>query len=65
MPATNGVIHRIKHIKDMEWWPMAGYSLEKNTDHCFTLETPTDLPMDMRVKAHITAIECALNQYPN
>ena len=64
MPAENGVIHRIKDINQMEWWPMAGYSLSMKTDHCLTLETPTKLPMATRVRAHLVALDHALMCYP-
>ena len=64
MPAEKGVIHRIKDINQMEWWPMAGYSLSMKTDHCLTLETPTKLPMATRVRAHLVALDHALMCYP-
>ena len=64
MPADNGVIRRIKDINQMEWWPMAGYSLSMKTDHCLTLETPTKLPMATRVRAHLVALDHALMCYP-
>ena len=60
MPAENGVIHRIKDINQMEWWPMAGYSLSMKTNHCLTLESPTKLPMSTRVRAHLVALDHAL-----
>ena len=60
MPAEKGIIHRIKDINQMEWWPMAGYSLSMKTVHCLTLETPTMLPMGTRVQAHLLAIDQAL-----
>ena len=65
MPAEKGLIHRIKNIDDMEWWPMASYSLAMKSGHCFTLETPTRYPMKTRVNAHLTAIERALIEYPD
>ena len=61
--AEKGLIHRIKNIKEMDWWPMAGYALFMNSNHCFTLETPTHLTMGVRVKAHLAAIDCALQKY--
>jgi len=64
MPADKGVIHRIKDINQMEWWPMAGYSLSMKTGHCLTLETPTKLAMDTRVHAHLVAMDNALMCYP-
>jgi hypothetical protein len=60
MPAEKGIIHRIKDINQMEWWPMAGYSLSMKAVHCLTLETPTMLPMGIRVQAHLLAIDQAL-----
>jgi hypothetical protein len=48
----------------MEWWPMAGYSLAMNCGHCFTLETPTKLPLSTRVDAHLEALDSALLNYP-
>ena len=65
MPAEKGLIHRIKNIDEMEWWPMAGYSLAMRSDHCFTLETPTQLSMPTRVNAHLAAVEKALIEYPD
>ena len=61
MPAKNGVIERIKNINQMEWWPMAGYSLHMKSGHCLTLETPTRLRIARRVNAHLAALECVLN----
>ena len=63
MPAEKGLIHRIKNIDEMEWWPMAGYSLAMKSGHCFTLETPTQLSMHTRVNAHLAAVEKALIEY--
>ena len=60
MPAEKGVIHRIKDIKQMDWWPMAGYSLSMKTGHCFTLETPSKMAIATRVKAHLIALELVL-----
>ena len=64
IPAEKGLIHRIKNIDEMEWWPMVGYSLAMNSEHCFTLETPTQLPMHTRVQAHLNAIDKALAECP-
>ena len=65
IPAEKGLIHRIKNIDKMEWWPMAGYSLAMKSEHCFTLETPTQLSMPTRVNAHLAAVEKALIEYPD
>jgi murein peptide amidase A len=63
MPADNGVIHRLKDIRQMDWWPMAGYSFIMKTGHCFTFETPTKMAMSTRVEAHLVALEHALMGY--
>ncbi len=60
--ADAGVIHRLKKTEEMEWWPMAIYSLSMNTGHSFTLETPTNLSMKSRIDAHIRALEKALKE---
>ena len=63
MNAEKGIIHKLKNINEMEWWPMAGYSLSMNCGHCFTLETPTKLPLSTRVNAHLEALDSALLNY--
>ncbi len=60
LPSENGVIHKIKELEEMEWWPMACYSLAMKTGHCLTLETPSKLPISVRVKAHLEALDHAL-----
>ena len=65
IPADKGLIHRIKPIHHMDWWAMTAYSLSKNTEHCFTHETPTAFSMKVCIKAHITEITTALNNYPH
>jgi predicted deacylase len=64
MSAEKGVIHRIKDINQMKYWPMAGYALSMNSGHCLTLETPTNLAMATRVHAHLVALDHALMCYP-
>jgi protein MpaA len=63
IPAEDGLIMRLKEPDEMPWWPMALYSYHIGCQRCFTLETTPKLPMDVRVKAHLKAIETALNQY--
>ena len=60
MPAEHGIIHRLKNIEDMEWWPMAGYSFAMQSGHCLTLESPTQLAMSTRVKSHLLAMDQAI-----
>jgi murein peptide amidase A len=63
IPADNGLIIKLKEPDEMLWWPMALYSYDIGCQRSFTLETTPKLPMDIRVKAHLKAIETALNQY--
>jgi murein peptide amidase A len=63
IPAEDGLIMRLKEPDEMPWWPMALYSYHIGCQRCFTLETTPKLSMDVRVKAHLKAIETALNQY--
>ncbi len=60
MPAERGMIQPLSGPEEMEWWPMALYSLWKGTDICLTLETPTRFPEAQRTEAHITAMAAAL-----
>lgn len=61
--ANGGVIERKSIDANMDWWPMAFYSLSKGTQTCLTLETGTQFPMQTRVKAHLIAIETALDLF--
>ena len=63
-PSNMGVIDRPARDDSMTWWPMALYSASKGTSLCLTLETPTAMPMQVRVQAHLTAIDCALRNFP-
>ena len=62
MPADRGLLGRLSEPDEMEWWPMALYAYTRGCSHVFTLETSTALPMDVRVKAHLLAIQTALEQ---
>lgn len=63
MPSSNGVVNRSANDETMTWWPMALYSAAQQTSLCFTLETPTVMPMQTRVQAHMTAINSALKNF--
>ena len=58
--AEAGIILHKTEFKSMDWWPMAYYSLYKGTRRCLTLETATKFSMDLRVEAHLIAINTAL-----
>ena len=63
IPAEGGIISRLKEPEEMEWWPMALYSCVKGTTSCFTLETSTHFDMEIRVQAHLAAINTALKYF--
>ena len=60
LPAERGLLSRLNEPEEMEWWPMALYAWQQGCSHVFTMETSPDLPMDTRVKAHLKAIQTAL-----
>lgn len=63
IPAEDGLIMKLKEPDEMPWWPMALYSYHIGCQRCFTLETTPKLPMEVRVKAHLKAVETTLNEY--
>ncbi len=60
MPAEEGVLSRLSDPDEMEWWPMALYAAMKGCQKVFTLETATRFPMELRVSAHLKALDIAL-----
>lgn len=60
VPADRGLLSRLSEPEDMEWWPMALYAFTRDCRHVFTLETSPALPMAVRIKAHLLAIQTAL-----
>ncbi len=60
VPADRGLLSRLSEPEEMEWWPMALYAYTRGCSHVFTLETSPALPMDVRIKAHLLAIQTAL-----
>ena len=60
--AVNGVIHPSMEIRKRclgEGIPIALFQ-EGYTDYLVTLETPTEKPVDVRIQAHLTALEAIL-----
>jgi murein peptide amidase A len=60
IPADRGLLSRLCGPEDMEWWPMALYAYTRGCGHVITLETSLALPLDVRIKAHLRAIQTAL-----
>lgn len=61
--ANEGIMIQEKDFSTMDWWPMAIYALSKGTRRCLTLESATKFSMDIRVEAHLVAIDTALDFY--
>lgn len=59
--ADQGVIGKDLNTSAMDWWPMALYGFSKGTNRCLTLETASHFDMKIRVNAHLTAIDTALD----
>jgi hypothetical protein len=62
VPADRGLLSRLSEPDEMEWWPMALYAYTRGCRHVFTLETSPALLMNVRIKAHLLAIQTALEQ---
>jgi len=62
MVAERGLISRLSDPDEMEWWPMAVYAHSRGCQHCFTLETSPQFPMETRVAAHLKALRTALER---
>lgn len=62
VPADRGLLSRLSEPHEMEWWPMALYAYTRGCRHVCTMETSPALSMEVRVKAHLLAIQTALEQ---
>lgn len=60
MPADRGLIHPRHRYLDRDDWPEAFHMMSHKTDHCLTLESPSDFEINVRVKALITAVQTAI-----
>lgn len=58
--AKEGIMVQERNFSSMDWWPMAYYSLFKGSRRCLTLETATKFPLNIRIEAHLIAINTAL-----
>lgn len=63
-PAFDGLIHRLPHPEEMDWWPMSLYSIVRGVRCCLTLETSSRFPIETRIKTHLIAIRTALDRFP-
>jgi predicted deacylase len=62
-PARNGVIRPVADLKERPDWPEAFYLLTHKTRLSYTLEAPSDYPLDSRVGALVEAVRAATFQF--
>lgn len=62
-PAVNGIIQKACGSEFWEWWPMALYTKVHGTRICLTLETSQAFTIQVRVSAHLQAIETVLKNF--
>jgi hypothetical protein len=59
--ADGGVIERASALDGIEAWPLALYALSHGASRSLTLEAPAACPLELRVNAHLLAIQIALD----
>ncbi len=62
-PAQNGIIRPDIDPHARPQWPEAFYLLAHKTRLSYTLEAPSDFPLEARVAALVTAVDAALAQF--
>lgn len=58
--ARGGIIRPILNPQEREKWPESIYLQVHHTRLSYTIETPSSLPIDQRVTAHVAAIRAAI-----
>lgn len=56
LPADRGLIHPRHRYLDREDWPEAFYMMQHKTNHCLTIEAPSDFDLKVRVDALKSAV---------
>ena len=59
-PAHNGIIRPITDQRSRPDWPEAFYLMTHKTHLSYTLEAPSDFPLETRVRALVAAVRAAL-----
>lgn len=62
-PAREGVIRPGIPPEQREQWPESLYLVTHKTYLAYTLETPSDFPLALRQRAHVTAVNAALAEF--
>jgi murein peptide amidase A len=60
-PIQDGIIRPNVQPDERLQWPEAIFLITHKTRQSYTLEAPSDFPLELRVRAHITAIESIFN----
>ena len=60
MPVVDGIVHTGEAKAGTEIMPI--YLQAYHTNHCITLESASQLDMNLRVQSHLAAVTTALNQ---
>jgi Succinylglutamate desuccinylase / Aspartoacylase family len=63
-PAQNGIIRPSVDPRSRPQWPEAFYLLSNKTRLSYTLEAPSDFPLETRVAALVSAVRAALAAFP-
>src|SRR5262249_49738898 len=63
-PAQNGIIRPNVDPRSRPQWPEAFYLLSIKTRLSYTLEAPSDFPLETRVAALVSAVRAALAAFP-
>jgi hypothetical protein len=63
-PAQGGIVRPSVDPLSRPQWPEAFWLLRNKTRHSYTLEAPSDFPLETRVAALVTAVRTALNTVP-
>ncbi len=61
-PAVAGIIRPSVDPLSRPQWPEAFWLLRHKTRHSYTLEAPSDFPLNLRVNALVTAVQTVLDQ---
>jgi hypothetical protein len=64
-PAQGGIIRPNVDPRSRPQWPEGFWLLAYKTRHTFTLEAPSDFPLESRVAALVTAVRAALEETSN
>lgn len=62
--AKGGIINPNLDPNSRPDWPEAFWLLQNKTRHSYTLEAPSDYPLEVRVNALVTAVNAALKSLP-